>query len=342
MTSWRPESLDALSSQEPEPGFVDDNGDQIVRICRIAARLFNVAECVVTFNRENPQQLTSARAHDSMVQAFCRSLSHADELTVVPNASLDKTLCRHSMVADAPHIRFYACCPVRNDEGDIVGNISLIDYLPRVFTHEDGENLGDLAHLVERDIHAKSMRAAQLELRRKNRRLRRKSLIDSMLGTWNRSAIKRILTIEAARCKKAEIPLSLIVMDLDFFKKVNDAHGHAVGDAALVKVASSLRSCIREQEALGRYGGEEFLVVLPGSSLEAAMAVAERMRRMVASKPERIGNLMLNFTVSAGVASTDLFPSATVEEMINHADIALYAAKDAGRNCVKPAEPEPN
>jgi diguanylate cyclase (GGDEF)-like protein len=129
------------------------------------------------------------------------------------------------------------------------------------------------------------------------------------------------------------VPLSLIVVDLDYFKKINDTYGHPVGDAVLVKAASRLRSCIRPQEALGRYGGEEFLIVLPGSSSNTAMAVAERMRRAIAAQPEVIGETALNLTISAGIASTDLFPTATTEELISRADVALYAAKDAGRNC---------
>jgi diguanylate cyclase (GGDEF)-like protein len=174
-------------------------------------------------------------------------------------------------------------------------------------------------------------------LQKKNQNLRRKSLIDPLLGTWNRGAIMRLLTIEAARCDKAGLPLSLIVVDVDHFKKINDTWGHPAGDTVLVKVASRLRSCIRALEALGRYGGEEFLVVLPGTSLGAAMAVAERMRAAVAAQPETLGDTTLNLTVSAGVASTEQFPAATTEELISRADVALYAAKDGGRNRVAQA-----
>ncbi|HJW56142.1 MAG TPA: GGDEF domain-containing protein [Burkholderiaceae bacterium] len=181
------------------------------------------------------------------------------------------------------------------------------------------------------------MSAAQLDLQRKNKNLRRKSLIDPLLGTWNRGAIMRILSIEAIRCDKIGMPLSLIVADLDYFKKINDNHGHPAGDAVLVRIASRLRSCIREQEALGRYGGEEFLVVLPGSAVSTAMAVAERMRCAIASQPEFIAGKALQLTISAGIASTDLFPLATTDELISRADVALYAAKDAGRNCVMQA-----
>ena len=144
----------------------------------------------------------------------------------------------------------------------------------------------------------------------------------------------RILEVEAARCDKLGVPLSLVVVDLDHFKKINDTHGHPAGDTVLVKAASRMRSCIRPQEALGRYGGEEFLVVLPGSSQATALSVAERMRATIAEHDERIGHAMVKLTISAGIASTEVFPQATTEELISRADVALYKAKDSGRNKV--------
>jgi diguanylate cyclase (GGDEF)-like protein len=134
--------------------------------------------------------------------------------------------------------------------------------------------------------------------------------------------------------------LSVIVSDLDFFKRINDTYGHPAGDAVLVKVASRLRSCIRRQDSVGRYGGEEFLAVLPDASHDEAFAIAERMRVAVAAEAEVIGDAMVNLTISAGVASTELFAAAGTDELIGHADRALYAAKNAGRNCVMQARPD--
>jgi diguanylate cyclase (GGDEF)-like protein len=150
----------------------------------------------------------------------------------------------------------------------------------------------------------------------------------------------RILAIEAIRCDKLDVPLSVIVSDLDFFKRINDTYGHPAGDAVLVKVASRLRSCIRRQDSVGRYGGEEFLAVLPDASHEEALVIAERMRVAVAAEAEVIGDAMVNLTISAGVASTELFAGASTDELIGNADRALYAAKDAGRNCVMQARPD--
>lgn len=306
----------------------------MLRIRRIGKSLFGVAECIIVLGN-------TQLGLESVETGFCCSVPLSDEPVVVPDMRSDPALGRHPSMLGASYLRFYASHPVRQQDKELAGCVSLFDYTPRPqFQERERQLLADLAALVERELQLRSMNASQLDLQKKNKNLRRKSLIDPLIGTWNRGAIMRILTIEAIRCDKAGLPLSLIVADIDFFKKINDTYGHPAGDTALVKVASRLRSCIRPQEALGRYGGEEFLIILPGSSSATAMAVAERMRQAIASQPEMIGGIARNLTISAGVASTDVFPNATTEELISRADMALYAAKDAGRNRVVKATPE--
>lgn len=319
----------------PSESVIDPN---ILRIRRMGKRLFGVASCVVTFGESGGSSIESDYSLTAIEEAFCLSIPQTTALLVASDTHSDPLLNQHRLVIGAPFIRFFVSCPIYNNDQIVIGSINLIDYGPRLFSDEDRQSLSDLASLVERELHLRMLSVTQLDLQKKNKTLRRKSLIDPMIGTWNRGAIMRILAIETTRCDKVGVPLSLIVVDLDYFKKVNDTYGHPAGDTVLVKVASRLRSCIRPQEALGRYGGEEFLVVLPGSSHETAMSVAERMRAAIASQEEIIGDKVLRLTISAGVASTDLFPLATTDELINYADVALYAAKDGGRNCVVQAK----
>ena len=330
----------ALLSEQTDFAWGDID-QQLLRIRRIGKKLFDVANCIVRFGSAAPVFPDGGRSISGIETAFCYDLAASEVPVVVLDTHNHASLGEHPAVSGAPYIRFFASHPVYNRGKVLVGSVSLIDYAPRQFFREgDRQLLADLAALVERELELRSMNASQLDLQKKNKNLRRKSLIDPLIGTWNRGAIMRILTIEAIRCDKAGVPLSLIVADLDYFKKINDTHGHPAGDTVLVKVASRLRSCIRPQEALGRYGGEEFLIVLPGSSHSTAMAVAERMRIAIASQPEVIGGTTLGLTISAGVASTDVFPAATTEELISRADMALYAAKDAGRNRVVNATPD--
>lgn len=312
----------------------EESARHIVRIRRIGKQLFDVANCCVVFGDAAGEIPGNGRAARSVETMFCLDQPLPDKFVIVPDTLADKSLSGHPMVAAAPHIRFYAAFPIRNAEKTVIGSICLVDYKPHRPSVEACHLLDDLARLVEREMQAWALTRTQLDLQRKNKTLRRKSLIDPLLGTWNRGAIMQILAIEIARCATAGMPLAVIVADLDYFKKVNDTYGHPAGDAVLVSIASRLRTCIRAEEALGRYGGEEFLVILPGSSMATALAVGERMRQAIASHTEMVSGTALSMTISAGVASTDLFPGATSEELINHADMALYAAKEGGRNRV--------
>lgn len=335
-----PEAETTVVSIDGLEAGTGDLDRQMLRISRIGRRLFSVAQCVIALGCDRLRSQQELTVTAGLERDFCAGLPLFDEPLIASDAREHPLLNRHDAVTQEPHVRFVASHAVHNHAGARAGSITLLDYAPRQFMEDDRHLLADLAALVERELQLRSMDALQLELQKKNKNLRRKSLIDPLIGTWNRGAIMRLLTIEAIRCDKAGLPLSLIVVDLDYFKKINDNYGHPAGDAALIKVASRLRSCIRPREALGRYGGEEFLIVLPGSSHKTAMMVAERMRLAIATQPELIGGAMLNLSISAGVASTDVFPSATTEELINRADMALYAAKDAGRNRVVNATPD--
>jgi diguanylate cyclase (GGDEF)-like protein len=332
---YSPTALDVPT--EILPAELDE---QILRIQRIGKRMFRTGNCLVVLGSGVAERREGEMSRTILELAFCSSMPHSDKLIVVHDTRADQLTRQHRMVVGAPHVRFFAAYPIFNVEHAVVGSINLIDYVPHAFGNDDQAMLADLACLVERELHLRSMSESQLVLQKKNKNLRRKSMIDPLIGTWNRGAIMRIIEIESIRCEKLNIPLSLVIVDLDHFKKINDSHGHPVGDAVLVRAASRMRSCIRPQEALGRYGGEEFMVVLPGSSQYTAQAVAERMRATIAAQAENIGGTLIDFTISAGVASTEMFPHATTEELINRADVALYRAKEAGRNKVICATPD--
>jgi diguanylate cyclase (GGDEF)-like protein len=319
---------------------IPSSDEQLLRIRRIGKRLFRVAKCLLHFDDPSIDFHEGQHSSPSVEADFCASFPLSARLIVVPDMREEPSLIKHAMVAGAPFLQFYASAPVYNAENMLVGRVSLVDYKQRSFSENDRLALIDLACMVERELSVRSMNALQLELQKKNKNLRRKSLIDPLIGTWNRGAIMRILAIEAIRCDKLGVPLSVVVIDLDFFKKINDTYGHPAGDEILVMVTSRLRSCIRAQESLGRYGGEEFLAVLPGSSHEVAYTIAQRMREAVASHVTAIGDAQVNVTISAGVCATDLFPAASTDELISRADKALYKAKDAGRNCVVQAQPD--
>ncbi len=168
--------------------------------------------------------------------------------------------------------------------------------------------------------------------------LRRFAERDALTGLWNRRVILDLLRGEVDRSRRDGSPLSLILIDLDHFKDVNDTYGHASGDAVLRELSALFLRSVRRYDWVGRYGGEEFLVILPGANFENARARAEQIRQAVQVAVIQDGSRSLKITASFGVASG--FPSAA-EALIDASDAALYRAKDNGRNCVMVSEIEP-
>ena len=138
------------------------------------------------------------------------------------------------------------------------------------------------------------------------------------------------LTREYARSKRFKSPLSVLMIDIDDFKKVNDTYGHTVGDKVLKTIAQILKTKLRATDVVGRYGGEEFLVVLPETDLQAALTVAEKLRTEVAKKTFKYKDQVFKVTISLGAAQ--LKEGETIEELINRADQALYTSKRSGKN----------
>lgn len=180
--------------------------------------------------------------------------------------------------------------------------------------------------------------ATALETARLHEALTSQATHDSLTGLLNRRGLEEQYLAEYARAVRFGWPLAAVMLDLDHFKAMNDTYGHLAGDHALRQVAQLFREHLRSFDLAGRYGGEEFLLILPNSGKPGALSVAEKLRDLVASQPVCWGGREIPLTVSAGVAG---FPDDTreSEELIRLADAALYAAKRGGRNRVCAAEP---
>jgi len=163
--------------------------------------------------------------------------------------------------------------------------------------------------------------------------LQRMAMQDALTGTANRRGVLAMLERAVAQATRQRTPLSVLMVDIDHFKHVNDTHGHPVGDEVLRQVAQRLQARLRGQDVLGRYGGEEFLVVLPQTDVAGALKLAETLRRRVAESPLHVDGLRIPVTVSLGLHSGVPAPGkGSGAEMVEAADRALYRAKQNGRN----------
>ncbi|MCB2227242.1 MAG: GGDEF domain-containing protein [Desulfarculaceae bacterium] len=168
-------------------------------------------------------------------------------------------------------------------------------------------------------------------------RLQRLAALDPLTGVYNRRFGLSRLSEEFGRAVRDNSPLGVVMLDLDHFKSVNDTYGHLVGDRVLVHLAKLARAVLREGDVLVRYGGEEFLAILPAASRNDCQQVAERLRRRLAESALKDGEQEIRITLSAGVASTPEVSVDSPNDLVSQADQALYQAKEAGRNQVRAA-----
>ena len=217
--------------------------------------------------------------------------------------------------------------------GELIGSLNLGSNDPERFVAGSATDfLQRLATIV----------AICLENATNHERIKRIGLTDSLTGVNNRRFFDQRLGEEVARAQRSGEPLACLFLDIDHFKRINDRHGHRVGDRVLSEVAGMIREQLRSTDVLGRYGGEEFSALLVNARKEKALEIAERIRGVIEAKHfEREDGGWLSVTISIGVSSLPATIEGNgniAEELVDRADQALYLAKNAGRNRVIPAE----
>jgi len=204
------------------------------------------------------------------------------------------------------------------------------DYLSKPF---NAEELGARLQVGERILRV------QDELIAARDALHFQATHDLLTGISSRGAAMDFLTRELARGFREQRTVGVVLSDIDHFKRVNDTYGHVTGDMVLQEAAQRMLKCTRSYDCVGRYGGEEFLIVFPSSSEDCAARQAERIRRSVESVPVRLSDSQISMTASFGVAASDPSKLQDPVELLRSADSALYRAKELGRNRVERAAP---
>ncbi len=213
----------------------------------------------------------------------------------------------------------------RHEKEDVIAGMEAgaDDYLVKPFdSNELKVRLGPGRRIVE----------LQTKLLEAQDQLREQATRDGLTKLWNRHAIFDILLRELARSQREKSPLGIVMGDIDKFKSINDTYGHMAGDSVLREISQRIQASVRAYDAAGRYGGEEFLVVLPRCDAEQTFVTAERIRNSIQGLPVDLGGRLLDVTSSFGVTSLPGGLAATPERLIRVADEALYEAKKQGRN----------
>ncbi len=238
-------------------------------------------------------------------------------------------LCRAVRAMKLPYYTYTILLTSRDSVEHVVMGLQAgaDDYLTKpIMEPELLARLNTGKRLVELE---RSLRDAMEE----NRRL---SIIDALTGVFNRRYLMDQLSKELERSARYHHPFSLMLCDIDHFKRINDNYGHQAGDETLVQFAQILRGCLRETDWIARYGGEEFVIVLPETTLASAAQVAERCRATLAKEPLKIATQALPITASFGVSGwPDSVPlDSSAAKLIAIADAGVYASKEGGRNRV--------
>lgn len=244
-------------------------------------------------------------------------------------------LCRRLRQLDNNTYHYIILLTGRDSKEDIIGglNAGADDYITKPFMPEElevrlrvGRRISDLQQSLNEALEVQRYQAQH----------------DLLTGIFNHAKILNILEKELYRANRQNSNLAVIMGDLDHFKKVNDSYGHVAGDAVLVEVALRMKNNIRLYDSIGRYGGEEFLLVLPGCSTEEAIIIANRIRESISQEPVMFNSTPIAVTISLGVAMKAAGDKTTAAELVQLADAALYKAKQNGRNRVEQAaEPSP-
>jgi diguanylate cyclase (GGDEF)-like protein len=280
--------------------------------------------------------------------AFCaHAIMTPDSVMVVQDALADPRFADNPLVLGDPKIRFYAGAPLVTPSGEALGTLCVIDAEPREITAAQAEALRIMAAevvsqlelrrsiltleaaVVEQESYVDELRESNRDLEEAGSHLIAAAMTDALTGLPNRRALQEKLESEHQRARRHGTELAIVMIDIDHFKDINDALGHQAGDAALAIVARLLKQELRADDTIARYGGEEFLAILPSTSLEGGLVMAERFRRTI----ERAAWDFRALTISAGVSSGRAGAVST-DNLVRFADDALGRAKKSGRNCV--------
>ena len=283
------------------------------RLARMAKRMFQVPIALVSLVDENRQWFKSSFGveFDEVPRDYsiCGHAIQSSDILVIPDTKKDERFADNPMVTGEPHVRFYAGKPIKTQDGFIVGTLCIIDKVPRIFHPEDVDMLEDMARMVEQEI-----AAVQL------------ATMDDLTGISNRRGFYMIAEHSLSLCIRHKSPAVVALFDLDGFKPINDQYGHAEGDEALRMFANQLKQFFRESDLVGRFGGDEFAVLMLNTNVDYAQRILDELRKSLKSTCADSGKpYAIDFSV--GLSKFDPAEPRTIHHLVEEADRAMYQQK---------------
>lgn len=306
--------------------------DELAHICQ---RVMRVDIAAISLVDDKHQWFKSSTGSPFKKTArslsFCTWAVYYKDHLIVEDTIADSRFCSNPLVTNKPFIRFYSGVPLYSKRGHILGTLCLIDSKPRTMSVSDIELQQHFAH--------------QAELLIEKFELEQLAMTDSLTGLFNRRYFDERAEEAIKQSRREDLPMTIIVLDIDDFKQVNDSFGHSVGDRALIELSAVMKRSLRGSDILSRVGGEEFHILLPNTPESRAQEVAHRMREAIKSTHIKIDhdtlengaskniNESISLTCSFGIASLRA-QDTHIDEVLKRADAAMYQAKRQGKDAV--------
>ncbi len=284
------------------------------RLTRLAKRMFGVEIALVSLVDENRQWFKSCIGLDAKETprdiSFCGHAILGDDIFIIPDAIKDERFADNPLVVGEPKIRFYAGCPLKYLDGSKLGTLCIIDSQPRILDEEDISAFKDLAQLAEHELVAVQL-----------------ATLDELTNISNRRGFIKLAQNSLDICKRQRIPAAIVFLDLNDFKPINDIYGHAEGDKALIAFAEIMAQTFRNADVFGRYGGDEFVVLLTDTSVEAAHETLRRFKHSIQVFNHQ-NDCGYDIDYSFGILSTEEEEDFNIENLLLKADSLMYEQKN--------------
>ena len=286
------------------------------RLTRMAKRMFGVDISVLSLIDDGRQWFKSKASENALPDetpreiSFCGHAILGNDVFVVEDTFEDQRFKDNPLVTENPNIRFYAGYPLKVGNGSALGTLCIIDDEPREFDPEDLQLLRDLGVMAEQEI-------AALQL----------ATLDDLTLISNRRGFTDFAKHSLSVCKRKELPVSILLFDLNKFKPINDKFGHAEGDRALIVFANTLRKVFRESDVFGRLGGDEFAVLMMDVDAENTAKVIERFKAEITAHNQEAGR-GYDIEYSVGFINTLVENHIEINDLLAAADKKMYAEKE--------------
>lgn len=315
---------------------IEERFERITRVARSALRVPVAAISILKPDKQWFKSISGWSVNELSTElTLCAHTIESNALTVVPDTAADKRFADHPLVVGKPKFRFYAGHPLTGIDKQTIGTFCVMDIRPRKVTETERQLIIDLAAMAELELATDRLSEAQREIVSRLSVSRREATIDPLTRLWNRRGTTMFLRNAIKKADADGHDLAIGMIDIDGFKRINDMHGHLVGDEALRKAAQVMTSMLRHDDVVGRLGGDEFLVLLPRTNERAATAILNRIREAIRGTAIRTREGPVRMTFSVGFTVRQPGDKLSEDDLLRNADDALADSKTAGRNQVQ-------